>query len=59
MLYIITKYWDGCSNFGAWFLKILFFQHKKIKYEINGVALKIKQIDNIACFENSVHFLVA
>ena len=30
-------------KFGAWFLKFIFFQHKKIKYEIKGVLLKIKQ----------------
>ena len=42
MVYTITKYWGGYLNFGAWFLKIIFFQHKKIKS--NGVLLKIKQI---------------
>jgi len=42
VFYTIIKYWDGYLNFGAWFLKIIFFQHKKIKYEINGVLLKIK-----------------
>jgi len=44
MVYTITKYRGGYLNFGGWFLKIIFFQHKMIKYETNGVLLKIKQI---------------
>jgi len=44
VVYTIKKYWGGYLNFSAWFLKIIFFQHNKIKYEINGVLLKIKQI---------------
>jgi len=31
----VFKFWDGYLNFGAGFLKIIFFQCKKIKYEIN------------------------
>ena len=44
VVYTTTKYCGGYLNFGAGFLKIIFFQCKKIKYEINWVLLKIKQI---------------